>query len=63
MATPSWETLQRLAMACGRLLKLDAAPLPHPDDAKLAEIMLEMEPDERLQALRHYARLAAANKP
>lgn len=56
IATPSWETLQRLAFASGHYLKLSAVPLPNRNDPKLAELMLEWTPTERLHALRHYVR-------
>jgi hypothetical protein len=55
-ATPSWDTLQRLAFASGHYLQLNAVPLPDRDDPKLAELMLDWTPLERLHAARHYAR-------
>ena len=57
-ATPSWETLQRLAAACGRWVRISTGVVPDPDDVELAEILLRLTPEERLQALRRYARLA-----
>lgn len=54
---PSIPTLQRLAEACGRRLRIDAEPVPDPHDVELAELLLELTPLERLRALRHYARL------
>jgi len=57
VATPSWETLQRLAAACGRRLKLNAEIAADPHDVELASRMLELTPQERLQALFRYARL------
>ena len=56
-ATPSWETLQRLAAACGRWVKLSTGAVPDRHDAELAEVLLGLTPEERLRALRRYARL------
>ena len=56
-ATPSWETLQRLAAACGRRLMIGATVAPDPGDAELTRLLLELTPTERLRALRRYARL------
>ncbi len=56
-ATPSWETLQRLAAACGQSLRLSAEPVPDPDDVALAETLLQLTLEERLRSLRRYARL------
>ncbi len=56
-ATPSWETMQRLAEACGRRLRLVAEPAVDPDDVELAAGMLKLTPEQRLHALRRYARL------
>lgn len=56
-ATPSWETLQRLAAACGRTLRIRAEATPDPHDVELAEHLLGFTPRERLRALRRYARL------
>jgi transcriptional regulator with XRE-family HTH domain len=56
-ATPSWETLQRLATACGRRLAIEVEIEPDPHDVELAEGMLDLTPTQRLQALGHYARL------
>jgi transcriptional regulator with XRE-family HTH domain len=58
-ATPSWETLQRLAAACGRWVRISTGIVPDPGDVELAEILLRLTPMERLQALRRYARLRA----
>lgn len=55
--TPSWETLQRLAAACGRRLTIDDEAVPEPHDIELAELLLEQTPEERLRALRRYAHL------
>ncbi|HEX8689504.1 MAG TPA: helix-turn-helix transcriptional regulator [Solirubrobacterales bacterium] len=56
-ATPSWETLQRIAEACGRRLNLDSEIAPDPHDVQLAATLLELTPIERLRALRRYAHL------
>lgn len=57
LAAPSWETLQRLAAACGRRLRVSVEGIPDPADLELAERQLEMTPLERLRALPRYARL------
>jgi transcriptional regulator with XRE-family HTH domain len=57
VATPSWETLQRLAAGCGRWLKISAEPIPDQHDLELAETLLALTPSERLRALRRYAHL------
>lgn len=59
VSTPSWETLERLAEACGRRLRLSAEIAPDPDDVALAERFLELTPEERLRAVRRFARLRA----
>jgi len=56
-ATPSWETLQRLAAACGRRLAIKVEVEPDPHDVELAEGMLDLTPTERLRALSRYAHL------
>jgi len=56
-ATPSWETMQRLAAACGRRLTLGEEPLIDDDDIELVERMLLLTPAQRLAALRRYAHL------
>jgi transcriptional regulator with XRE-family HTH domain len=56
-ATPSWETLQRLATACGRRVTISAETIPDPHDVELAELLLRLTPEERLRALRRYAHL------
>jgi len=58
-ATPSWKTLERLAVACGRRIQLSSEPLPEAHDVELAELLLELTPQQRLHALRRYARLRA----
>jgi transcriptional regulator with XRE-family HTH domain len=57
VATPSWETLQRLAGACGKRLRISAEAVPDPHDVELAGLLLRLTPEERLRALRRYARL------
>jgi transcriptional regulator with XRE-family HTH domain len=57
VATPSWETLQRLATACGRRLRIGVEALPEAGDIELAELLLKLTPAERLRALSRYARL------
>lgn len=57
VATPSWETLQRLAEACGQRVRILAEALPDPHDVELAELLLRLTPNERLRTLRRYARL------
>lgn len=56
-ATPSWETLQRLAGACGQRLRISAEAVPDPHDVELAGLLLGLTPAERLRALRRYAHL------
>ena len=56
-ATPSWETLQRLAAACGRWVRISTGVVPDRDDVELAETLLRLTPEERLRALRRYAHL------
>ena len=58
-ATPSWETLERLAEACGRRLLLGSEVIPEAGDVELAERLLELEPLERLRLLSRYAHLRA----
>jgi transcriptional regulator with XRE-family HTH domain len=58
-ATPSWETLQRLATACGRRVRLRVDPLPDPHDVELARWLLGLTPEQRLRALPRYSRLRA----
>ena len=60
VATPSWETLQRLAAACGQRVRVSAEAVPDPHDVALAEALLELTPEERLRALPRYARLHGA---
>jgi uncharacterized protein len=56
-ATPSWDTLQRLAAACGRRVRLVTEPVADPHDVELASRLLELTPEQRLRALARYARL------
>ncbi|HSR93991.1 MAG TPA: hypothetical protein VLK56_03915, partial [Solirubrobacterales bacterium] len=55
--TPSWETLQRLAGACGQRVRIVAEAVPDPHDVELAGVLLQLTPVERLRALRRYAHL------
>lgn len=57
VTTPSWETLQRLAAACGRTVRLEIEIATDPHDVELASRMLELTPLERLRTLPRYARL------
>ena len=59
VSTPSWETLERLAGACGRRLRLSVEIAPDPHDVALAERFLELTPKQRLSAVRRFARLRA----
>ncbi len=56
-ATPSWGTLQRLAVACGQRVTIRAEAMPDPHDVELAGLLLRLTPEERLRALRRYAHL------
>lgn len=56
-AIPSWETLERLARACGRRLSIGVETVPDPEDVELAEMLLGLTPEERLRALARYAHL------
>jgi transcriptional regulator with XRE-family HTH domain len=56
-ATPSWETLQRLAAACGQQVSISAEPMPDPHDVELAKLLRRLTPEERVRALRRYAHL------
>ncbi len=57
VATPSWETLQRLVAACGRRVTIRAEAIPDPHDVELTQLLLGLTPIERLRALKRYARL------
>lgn len=56
-ATPSWETLQRLAAACGQQLRLSTEPVVDSHDVELSARLLELTPVQRLRALSRYSRL------
>lgn len=56
-ATPSWETLERVAGACGKQVRISAEAAPEQHDLELARILLDLTPLERLRALRRYSRL------
>lgn len=58
-AVPSWETLERIAAACGRQLKIEIAIAPDPHDVELAQTLLELTPLERLRSLSGFVRLRA----
>lgn len=57
VATPSWETLQRLLAACGQRLRLSTEVVADAHDIELAAQLLELTPLQRLRALSSYARL------
>jgi transcriptional regulator with XRE-family HTH domain len=57
VATPSWETLQRLVSACGQRLRLSTEMVADAHDVELATHLLELTPLQRLRALARYARL------
>jgi uncharacterized protein len=57
VATPSWETLQRLAAACGRWVRISTGVVPDPHDVELTGLLLRLTPEERLRSLRRYAHL------
>jgi transcriptional regulator with XRE-family HTH domain len=57
VATPSWETLQRLMTACGQRLRLGTETIADPHDIELAAQQLALTPLQRLHALSRYARL------
>jgi transcriptional regulator with XRE-family HTH domain len=57
IATPSWETLQRLVSACGQRLRLSTEMVADAHDVELAAHLLQLTPLQRLRALSHYARL------
>jgi transcriptional regulator with XRE-family HTH domain len=57
IATPSWETLQRLVTACGQRLRLSTEVIADAHDVELAARQLELTPLQRLRALSRYARL------
>lgn len=57
VATPSWETLRRLTVACGQRLRLEAEPIADPHDVELAARQLALTPLQRLRSLSRFARL------
>src|SRR5215470_6609218 len=57
VATPSWETLERLATACGHWVQISSGAIPDQHDVELAEGLLRLTPAERLRTLRRYTRL------
>lgn len=59
-ATPGWTTVERLAAACGRNLRIVVETKPDPADIESAERLLELTPEARLRALARYARLHEA---
>jgi transcriptional regulator with XRE-family HTH domain len=56
-ASPSWETLQRLAEACGKQLRVSTEIAVDREDVELARRQLELTPLQRLRALPHFSRL------
>jgi transcriptional regulator with XRE-family HTH domain len=56
-ATPSWETIERIASACGRWVRISSGIVPDPHDIALSETLLRLTPAERLRALHRFARL------
>lgn len=57
VATPSWQTLQRLVAACGQRLRLSTEVVADAHDVELAAHLLALTPLQRLRALSGYARL------
>lgn len=57
VATPSWQTLGRLAEVSGRRVEISIVAIPEPHDVELAETLLALTPLERLRTLARYARL------
>lgn len=55
--TPSAALLVRMRNATERARRPSTGAVPDPHDVELAEILLELTPEERLRALRRYARL------
>ena len=62
VATPSWETLKRLASACGQRVTISVHAMPDPHDVELSTLLLELTPLDRLRALKRYARLRELNR-
>ncbi len=59
-AVPSWETLERLAGACGHWVRINSGVIVDSHDVELAEGLLRLTPLERLRALGRFARLHGA---
>ena len=57
VATPSWETLQRLVAACGQRLQVSTEMVADAHDIELATHLLALTPLQRLRALSRYASL------
>ena len=62
-ATPSWQTLERLAEVSGRRVEVSVTMIPEPHDVELAETLLALTPLERLRTLARYARLRELAEP
>jgi transcriptional regulator with XRE-family HTH domain len=56
-SVPSWATLCRLLEACGRHVRIVTDAATDPDDAELAEYLLDLTPLERLTTLTNWARV------
>jgi transcriptional regulator with XRE-family HTH domain len=61
-ASPSWETLQRLAEACGKQLHVSTEITLDREDIELARRQLELTPLQRLRALPRFSRLRSIAK-
>ena len=57
IASPSWQTLQRLLAGCGQRLRLSTEAVADAHDVELAAQLLELTPLQRLRALSRYTRL------
>jgi uncharacterized protein len=57
VATPSWQTLARLAEVSGHRAQVSVVAIPESHDIELAETLLALTPLERLRTLTRYARL------
>lgn len=58
--TPSAALLVRMRNATERARRPSTGAVPDPHDVELAEVLLELTPEERLRVLRRYARLREA---
>lgn len=58
-STPSWETIERLAAACGQRLRVSVEGVPDAHDVELTKMLVGLTPLERLQTLARYGRLRA----